>query len=329
MKKWIAGIASALMILTLAGCSGNTTVANMKGAKITKDEYYDAMKTSSEGGEAVLRDLILDKALESQYGSKVTNKDVNNRLDEMRKQLEKSKTTLESFAAQNQMTMKSLKKRVRTNLLLTAALRDFKKPTKEELDAQWKVYTPKVTVQHILVTDEAKAKDIIKQYQADPTEKKFNQLAKDNSTDVATKDQGGKLEPFDNSDETLNAVFRQAALGLTKTGQITTKPVKTDYGYHVIRAISASPKGKFEDHKKELEDQIYSKWQGDQTIMTDTIRNVLKKANVSIKDKDLKDVLSIYLQSQQPQQPQQPQQQQPQQQQEQQQPQESQSAPAQ
>ena len=52
-----------------------------------------------------------------------------------------------------------------------------------------------------------------------------------------------------------------------------------------------------EEHKKELTDQIYAAWEADTTVQNQVITKVLKKAGVSIKDNDLKNVLSGYLSS--------------------------------
>ncbi|MCT7698127.1 MAG: peptidylprolyl isomerase PrsA, partial [Lactobacillus crispatus] len=48
-------------------------------------------------------------------------------------------------------------------------------------------------------------------------------------------------------------------------------------------------------HKKAIDDQIYASMAQDQATMKDVIATVLKKADVSIKDSDLKDVLSSYV----------------------------------
>lgn len=47
--------------------------------------------------------------------------------------------------------------------------------------------------------------------------------------------------------------------------------------------------------KKAVSDQIYTTWESDTTVMNKVIAKVLKKANVQIKDSDLKNVLSTYL----------------------------------
>ena len=59
--------------------------------------------------------------------------------------------------------------------------------------------------------------------------------------------------------------------------------------------IDHPAKGKFADHKKAIDDQIYAEMAQDQTIMKEVISTVLKRADVSIKDSDLKNVLSQYV----------------------------------
>lgn len=290
MKKWILGVVGLFVAVTLAGCS-SSTVANMKGAKVTKDEYYDAMKKTTTG-QATLRNMIVLKALEQQYPNKVSDKKVNSQFNTLKKQYGSSfGTTLE----QNGYTESSFKDQIRTTLYSEVALKALKKPTEKQIAAQWKKYQPKITVQHILVKTEDEAKQIISDYQKDPTEKNFEALAKKNSIDTGTKDKGGKLTAFDNTDTSLDSTFKKAAFKLTKSGDITTTPVKTQYGYHVIRVISVGKKGTMKEHKKDLENQLYTTWQSDQTVMNGIITKVLKKENVSIKDNDLKDVLSSYL----------------------------------
>lgn len=295
MKKWIAGVAGLLMVAALAGCSsGNTAVANMKGAKITKDDFYEKMKTSPVGGETVLRNMIVQKALDTQYGEKVSTKKVNAQYNKVKKSYTDAGQNFTAALASSGLTAQTFKDQIRTSLLSQAALKDLKKPTKKELKAQWDAYTPKITVQHILVDNEDKAKELIATLQANNTEEEFNKLAKENSTDTATAEAGGKLAPFDNTDTALDATFRKAALAM-KEGEVSPEPVKTSYGFHVIRVIKAPAKGKYEAHVKDLTNQIYTKWESDETVMTKIIAKVLTKANVAIKDKDLQNVLADYL----------------------------------
>ena len=158
---------------------------------------------------------------------------------------------------------------------------------------QWASYEPKVTVAHILVEKKATAEDIIKQLDDGGD---FTKLAKKYSTDTATKSDGGKLTAFDNTDTSLDSTFKAAAFKLAQ-GKYTETPVKTSYGYHIIKMIKNPGKGKMADHTKDLKEQIYTTWLSDSTVMQQILAKVIKKANVDIKDKDLQNVLSTYVSS--------------------------------
>lgn len=100
--------------------------------------------------------------------------------------------------------------------------RDFAgKPGEEEVHAA-----------HILVADDAKAKEIIKQLDAGAD---FAKLAQENSTDPSAKGNGGDLGFFKKGD--MLPEFSDAAFAL-KPGEITQTPVKTRFGYHVIKLIA-------------------------------------------------------------------------------------------
>lgn len=108
--------------------------------------------------------------------------------------------------------------------------RDFAgKPGEEEVHAA-----------HILVADEGKAREIIIQIKAG---KDFAELARENSTDPSAKGNGGDLGFFKKSD--MLPEFADAAFALTP-GTISETPVKTQFGYHVIKSIekrTAPPPG--------------------------------------------------------------------------------------
>ena len=58
-KKLIAMIACATLVLPLAAC-GSKAVATTSGGKITQEEYYNEMKTTTNGKQ-VLQQMILDR----------------------------------------------------------------------------------------------------------------------------------------------------------------------------------------------------------------------------------------------------------------------------
>ncbi|MDF7683063.1 peptidylprolyl isomerase [Lactobacillus sp. ESL0679] len=288
LKKAAAVIAVAGIALSTAACSnGGKTVASYKGGKITQNDYYNEMK-KSQAGQSALANMIINHVLDQQYGSKVSKSQVNKQFDNYKKQYG---SQFSAVLQQQGMTESSFKDNLKTTLLSEAALKDIKKISKSQEDKAWKSYQPKVTVQHILVAKKSTAEDIISQLKAG---KSFKALAKKYSTDTGTKSKAGKLPAFDSTDTSLDAGFKKAAFQL-KTGEITKTPVKSQYGYHIIKMINHPAKGSFASHKKEIDNQIYQSMSQDQETMRDVIATVLKKADVSIKDNDLKNVLASYV----------------------------------
>lgn len=292
IKKAAAAVAVAGVALSLSACSSNSkTVVSYKGGKITQEQYYDEMK-KSQAGQSTLANMIINRALEEQYGNKVSQKQVDKQYNNYKKQYG---SQFSAILQQNGMTPSTFKQNLKTNLLSEAALKSVKKITKKQEQEAWKSYQPKVTVQHILVAKKSTANDIIKQLKDG---KSFKSLAKKYSLDTATKNNAGKLPAFDSTDTTLDSSFKTAAFKL-KNGEVTDTPVKSQSGYHVIKMISHPAKGKFADHKKAIDNEIYASMAQDQETMRDVIATVLKKADVSIKDSDLKNVLSSYVSSSQ------------------------------
>lgn len=290
LTKWILALAGLLMVTVVAGCSGNKTVATLKGGKITQEQYYKEMKSSSQGKQT-LQTMIITKALEDQYGKDVSTKQVTKEYNKYKSQYGSS---FSSLLQQNGMTTAQFKKNLRTNLLTEVALKKNKKVTNKQLKKEWKSYQPKITVAHILVSKKSTAQEVIQKLQDGGD---FTKLAKQYSTDSATKNKGGKLAAFDNDSTSIDSSFKTAAYKIDKVGDYTTTPVKTNYGYSVIKLLKKPAKGKMGDHKAELKSKLYASWLQDSTVMQKVISKVLKRADVSIKDSDLKDVLSGYVSS--------------------------------
>ena len=197
------------------------------------------------------------------------------------------------------MTQSSLKTEIRSNLLLKEAVKDNVTVTDAQLKKQFKSYEPEVSVAHILVSKKSTAQTIIKDLKSTKSSdmtSEFTKLAKKYSTDTATKNKGGKLSSFDSTDTSLDSTFKKAAFKL-KTGEYTATPVKTQYGYHVILMLKNPGKGTIKEHKAELTKQIIDNDMNDSTVLHNVVAKVLKKGNVSIKDNDLKNILSDYLSS--------------------------------
>jgi peptidyl-prolyl cis-trans isomerase C len=96
--------------------------------------------------------------------------------------------------------------------------------------------TNEYKVSHILVDSEADAKAIIDQLKKNPAD--FAKIAKEKSKDPGSKDNGGDLD-WGPSARYVKP-FADAVQSQPK-GQISQAPVKTDFGYHVIRVDDVRP----------------------------------------------------------------------------------------
>ena len=107
---------------------------------------------------------------------------------------------------------------------------------------------PEVHARHILTKSEDEAKEVIKQLKGGAD---FAELAKKLSSGPSAA-QGGDLGFIKRGD--VVAEFAEAAFAL-KPGQITETPVKTQFGWHVIKVEEArqSTPPTFEEAKEELE----------------------------------------------------------------------------
>jgi peptidyl-prolyl cis-trans isomerase C len=106
--------------------------------------------------------------------------------------------------------------------------------TDDELRKEYERLKPQLATKeyrarHILVNTEDEAKDIIKQLKGGGN---FEKLAAEKSKDPGSKGRGGDL---DWSPASRYVKPFGDALVTLKKGQITDTPVKTDFGFHVIR----------------------------------------------------------------------------------------------
>lgn len=125
----------------------------------------------------------------------------------------------------------------RMDQLAKAYLEDYVKAhpiTEAEIKATYdkaktEAVEPEYLAHHILVPTEAEAKKLI----ADLNKKaKFDDLAKKYSKDPGSAKNGGKL---DWSDRRAYVPEFATALAALKKGETTQTPVKTQFGYHIIR----------------------------------------------------------------------------------------------
>ncbi|TKX32813.1 peptidylprolyl isomerase [Campylobacter aviculae] len=140
-----------------------------------------------------------------------------------------------------------------------------------------------VQAKHILVSSEKEAKEIInelKNLKGKALDNKFSEIAKAKSIDPGSRNQGGELGWFDQS--TMVKPFTDAAFAL-KNGTITTTPVKTNFGYHIILKENSRAREqiKFNDVKKGIENGL--KFEEFKKIINQKGQELLNNAKVEYK----------------------------------------------
>jgi peptidyl-prolyl cis-trans isomerase C len=105
---------------------------------------------------------------------------------------------------------------------------------------------------HILVDNEDEAKKLIAQIKAGG---KFEDLAKKSSKDTGSAENGGDLDWAKSS--TYVPEFA-AALQKLKPGEMTDTPVKTQFGYHIIKLedVRAAQFPNFDDVKEKIKENM-------------------------------------------------------------------------
>jgi peptidyl-prolyl cis-trans isomerase C len=132
-----------------------------------------------------------------------------------------------------------------------------------------------VHARHILVATEQEAKDLLAEIKKGTA---FDKLAKDKSTDKASGAEGGDLGWFKRTD--MVKEFSDAAFDLKK-GELSETPVKTQFGYHLIKVEDRrqAPPPTFE----ELADQIREEVQRETvTQYLDQLRSTSKVEKFNI-----------------------------------------------
>ena len=200
-------------LLSTAAYAQNAAIVN--GKAIPKAQLDKLVQKSNQPDNPQVR----DQAREMLVTRELILQEANNRgvmqKESVREQLEQSKM----------------------GILIAAVFEDYVEKegvAEAELKAAYEQVKAQYTgkeyhVEHILVEKEADAKAITAQIKAGGN---FEQIAKEKSKDPGSAPKGGDLGWV--SDKALVPEFSKAMVQLKK-GQITDKPVKTQYGWHIIK----------------------------------------------------------------------------------------------
>ena len=268
MRKLVITLVLLLGVVLLVGCNSNV-VATVNDEKIMQDqldkrvnmkkdmiEKQYGMKIADEQWQKelpitkqeVLDEMISDVLIKQEarkIGKDLTEKQIQEKVDTVKKQFP-SEDAFKSFLGQQDLTEKDLAYQINFQ---DVVLKDVKTPTEAEAQNYYEqnkdqIKTPEqYEVRHILISagpdntgnvkhSEAEAEKLAVQTLAELNSgKDFATLAKERSEDLGSKDNGG-LYTFKKGAAVPE--FEKAALAL-KPGEITKEPVKTQFGYHIIK----------------------------------------------------------------------------------------------
>lgn len=282
MKKIIAVMLLIVLTMSLVACGGDK---NENGSDLVKvgdttisenelEQYLeftafiqgvDTSQFPEESMKAIksqmLDDMVALECIKQKYSGKekevlpdTIEADLKSFMDEA-----KNTEAISSFLKENKISDETLKKffynqNYRTAYFqeVEAGMADLEKDAKAFYDANLDSFeVDEVAASHILVADEATAKDILAKLQAG---EKFEDLAKQYGTD-GTKDQGGSLGTFGRGE--MVKEFEDVAFAL-KVGEISDV-VKTEFGYHVIKVTDKNQGTKtYEEAKESIKTNLVS-----------------------------------------------------------------------
>lgn len=228
----------------------------------TNEQALNYIKTqkSSILDQMVAEELVLQKAKELNIGQDeaALQKEVDAKYAELKSGY-KSDTEFTTALTSSGFTDTSFREYLKKQLIIEKVSADISKDVtvtdqaiKDYYDANPYKYTTSpdtIHTAHILVATEDEAKAVKARLDAGED---FAAVAKEKSTDTASSANGGDLGTVNYVDSGFDATFMAAAIAL-KVGEVS-QPVKTSFGYHIIKCIAKTeyPVKAFDTVKDEI-----------------------------------------------------------------------------
>ena len=242
MKKQIlTAIATATLLVALAPAAMAQNVAIVNGKAIPKSRVDALEEQVKRSGRPVSPEM------QPQLKEEVINREIF-----MQEAQVRGLDATEDFRTQMELA--------RQAILIRELFADYQKKnpvTDEEIKAEFDKFAAQNSgkeykARHILVETDDEARAIIAKLKKGG---KFDEIAKKQSKDPGSGAKGGDLD-WANPGSYVKE-FSEALSGLSK-GKTTENPVKTQFGYHVIRLddIRDAQLPKFEDVKPQIAQQL-------------------------------------------------------------------------
>lgn len=267
MYKRIILTVTLVLMVVLTGCQkqADSNIATVNGQAITQseyDKYYNLIKNNYEQqrGSALdetadkdlietiksstFDDLVMQKLLRQEAQKQsitVKDEDIDNILNPFKESKNAEEDNgYQKFLDSMQVSDKDIRNQIEISILYDKLLDKIITDvviTDEEVQQYYKENESMfkdpggIQIYHILVDSDQLAKEIISRLKQGED---FAALAAKYSADPGSKEEGGDVGLV-NENTNFVPEFKAAALAL-KPGQLNPVPVKSEYGYHVIKA---------------------------------------------------------------------------------------------
>ncbi|MGG0290013.1 peptidylprolyl isomerase PrsA [Bacillus pacificus] len=276
--KHIFIITALLSILMLSACgqkNDSDTVATATDSTITKSDFEKQLK--DRYGKDMLYEMMAQDVITKKY--KVSDDDVDKELQKAKNQYgDQFKNVLKNNGLKDEADFKN---QIKFKLAMNEAIK--KSITEKDVKDHYK---PEIKASHILVSDENEAKEIKKKLDAGAS---FEELAKQESQDLLSKEKGGDLGYFNSG--RMAPEFETAAYKL-KIGQISN-PVASPNGYHIIKLTDKKALKPYDEVKDSIRKNLEEERISDPIFGKKLLQDELKKANIKINDSELKDTFTL------------------------------------
>ncbi|MDE7550327.1 peptidylprolyl isomerase PrsA [Bacillus tropicus] len=276
--KHIFIITALISLLMLAACgqkNSSATVATATDSTITKSDFEKQLK--DRYGKDMLYEMMAQDVITKKY--KVSDADVDKEVQKAKNQYgDQFTAVLENNRLKDEADFKN---QIKFKLAMNEAIK--KSVTEKDVKDHYK---PEIKASHILVSDENEAKEIKKKLDAGAS---FEELAKQESQDLLSKEKGGDLGYFHSG--AMTPEFETAAYKL-KIGQISD-PVQSPNGYHIIKLTGKKDLQPYNEVKDSIRKNLEAERIADPTFSHKLLQKELKKANIKINDSELEDTFTL------------------------------------
>ena len=238
---------------------GNPVVAVINGEEIHRSDVFNFIVTLPEQVRQMPLQTLFPLALEQVINNHV----VTSKADTANLDNDPEVSTLASQAKEQIVRNVYVDRQIDEQITQKRLLKAYEDLLNQIGDVQ------ETKARHILVEDETKAKELITKLDGGAD---FETLAKENSTGP-TSENGGELGWFAKAE--MVPEFAEAAFAL-EPGTYTKEPVKTQFGWHVIKAEErrTRPEPEFEVVKPQLEAKLR------QEVLAELIAGWQKEAKI-------------------------------------------------